>query len=136
MNSKGRLFREEEIKIKSSLLSSYEDLCKKGFNDLDDFSEEDLNWFMHIHNRYLNFYMEERRMHFGAMALVAFVMVILIFPALSLEKYFNILGVVVLLLSILLAAYLVVYRRYEEGVRKKMREAIILENAIRKKIEN
>jgi hypothetical protein len=131
LNSGGKLFKKGELKPESSLISAYEELTLKGFSDLGGFSEDELNWLQHIHNRYLSFYIEERRMHFSAMALVAVAAVILIYPVLTIEKYFLPLAVLELLLIALLVPYVFAYYKYEEGVRKKMREAIMLENARR-----
>ncbi len=75
-------------------------------------------------------------MHFGAFALVGLSLLILL-PALLTAKtdYFLPLGGVWLLLLILLVPYTFVYRRYEEGVRRKMKESVILENERRLRAE-
>jgi hypothetical protein len=131
LNSDGKLFRKGELKSESSLISAYEELTRNGFSGLGGFSGDELNWLQHIHNRYLGFYIEERRMHFAAMALVAIAALILIYPTLTIEKYFLPLAALESFLIALLVPYVFVYYKYEEGVRKKMREAVILENARR-----
>jgi hypothetical protein len=131
LNSDGKLFKKGELNPESSLISAYEKLAMNGFSDLGVFSGDELNWLLQIHNRYLSFYIEERRMHFAAMALVAMAAVILVYPVLTIEKYFLPLAVLELLLIALLIPYVFVYYRYEGGVRKKMREAVMLENARR-----
>ena len=70
-------------------------------------------------------------MHFGAFALVGLAFIIL-FPALltATEHFLPLLGVEGLLF-ILLVPYTFVYRKYEEGVRRMMKESVLIENARR-----
>ena len=74
-------------------------------------------------------------MHFGAFALVGLAFIILLPATLFLEDYFLVLAGAQALLLALLVPYVFVYRKYEEGVRRMMREAIILENARRLRVE-
>ena len=132
MDSFGRLFEKGEPKPKSSLFATYENLSSSGFREIgEDLSKEDLLWIQRIHDKYLNFYKEERRMHFGAFALVSLLFIIL-FPALlgAEEHFLPLLGIEALLF-VLLVPYIFVYRRYEEGVRRMMRESVIIENVRR-----
>ena len=135
MDSYGRLFRKGELKDPSSLYLAYERLVDEGFSNLEQFSSEDLDWLQGLHDKHLNFYREERRMHFGAFALVGLAMMIILPAMLSAEAYFLPLAGVFALLFTLLLPYTFVYRRYEEGVRKKMRESILLENERRLRCE-
>ncbi len=129
MDSNGRLFGKDGPKDQSRLLGVYEALKKNGFKRFDEnLSLEDLEWIQHIHDKHLDFFKEERRMHFGAFALAGIAFVIL-FPALlEAEQYFFHLVAVEALLLILLVPYVFVYRRFEEGVRRMMRESVIIEN--------
>jgi hypothetical protein len=136
MDSYGKLFEKGELKTPSALYGAYEGLAADGFGDLDRFSKGELDWLQRIHDKHLAFFKEERRMHFGAFALVGLSLLILL-PAVLTAKtdYFLPLAGVWLLLLVLLVPYTFVYRRYEEGVRRKMRESVILENERRLRVE-
>jgi len=135
MDSSGRIFPKGATCPRSRLLERYERLAREGFEDLDELSDEELAWLRRIHDRYLDYYREERRMHFGAFALVGLALVILLPAVLSLEDYFLPLVAVEALLLVLLVPYTFVYWRYEEGVRRKMREAVQLADAQRLRAE-
>lgn len=135
MDSHGRLFEKGEPSSPSALLAAYYRLVDEGFSNLARFSEEELAWLQKIHDKHLDFYREERRMHFGAFALVSLAVIIILPAVLTIEEYFLPLAGVLALLLVLLAPYTFVYWRYEEGVRKKMRESMILENARRARDE-
>lgn len=128
MDSHGRLFPKGEPKEKARLYARYEELVASGFEDLSGFDAGELDWLQRIHDKHLDYYREERRMHFGAFALVGVVFIILLPATLFLEDYFLILAGVEGLLLALLVPYTFVYRRYEEGVREKMRQSVLLEN--------
>jgi len=135
MDSSGRLFPKGQPKRRARLYASYEELAGRGFDGLDRFSDEELDWLQGIHDRHLDFLREERRMHFGAFALVAVVFIILLPATLYLEDYFLVLAAVEALLLVLLVPYTFVYRKYEEGVRLRMRQAVLLENERRMRSE-
>jgi hypothetical protein len=136
MDSSGKLFGPKHgLAPKAALFAAYEQLCAEGFADLERFSDEELDWLQHVHDRHLKFYEEERRMHFGAFALVGLALVILLPAVLTLTDYFVPLAAVELLLLVLLVPYTFVYRKYEEGVRRMMRESMVLENARRLRVE-
>jgi len=135
MDSDGKLFKKDEVKPKSALYAEYERLNRDGFTDLTRFKATDLDWLQHIHDKHLEFFKEERRMHFGAFMLVGLSLILLLPALLTLEEYFLPLAAIEALLMILLVPYTFVYRKYEEGVRKKMRESVLLENARRLKTE-
>ena len=133
MNSDGRLFPAGAPKPASGLLAEYERLRRSGFEGLERFSTGDLDWLQRIHDKHLDFYREERRMHFGAFALVGLAFVVLLGPTLTLAEtdFFLPLAGAEALLFLLLVPYTFVYRRYEEGVRRMMRDSVTLEDARR-----
>lgn len=135
MDSSGRIFPARGPGPRSALLGEYERLARDGFDDLARFADDELEWLQRIHDRYLDYYREERRMHFGAFALVGLALVILLPAVLTLEQYFLPLAAVEGLLLLLLVPYTFVYRKYEEGVRRKMREAVILADELRRRAE-
>jgi len=128
MNSSGQLFPTGEPQPTSGLLQQYNSMRKKGFEDLVRFDDDELDWLRRIHDRHLDYFREERRMHFAAFSLVAVAFLILIGPTLTMEQYFIPFAAAEGLLLMLLVPYVFVYRKYEEGVRKAMRQAVILEN--------
>jgi hypothetical protein len=131
MDSYGKLFEEGEPKVKSALLAEYQRLAKNGFSDLELTEKNSLVWIQHIHDKHLDYYKEERRMHFGAFALVGLAFIILFLALLNAGEHFLPLLGVEGLLFLLLVPYTFVYRRYEEGVRRMMKESVIIENARR-----
>lgn len=133
MDSSGKLFKKGEFKAQAEIFRAYEKLCETGFEQFESFTDSELDRFQQIHDKRLDFYREERRMHFGAFALVSLAFVILFPPLLSAENHFLPLLGIEALLFCLLVPYTFVYRRYEEGVRRMMRESILLENARSKK---
>lgn len=137
MNSDGVLFGEGLPRPAAALLAAYEELRRRGFEGLDRFSAGELDWLQRIHDKHLDFYREERRMHFGAFALVGLAFVVLLGPVVTLAgtDFFLPLLAAEALLFLLLVPYTFVYRRYEEGVRRMMRESIALESARRLRAE-
>jgi len=138
MNSDGTLFPPGAPGPTSALLAKYQRLRKERFAGLDRFPPAELDWLQRIHDKHLDFYREERRMHFGAFALVGLAFVVLLGPTLSLAEtaLFLPLAGAETLLFLLLVPYVFVYRRYEEGVRRMMRESVALEDARRARGEN
>ena len=138
MNSDGTLFPPGAPGPSSALLAEYERLRKERFAGIDRLSPAELDWLQRIHDKHLDFYREERRMHFGAFALVGLAFVVLLGPTLSLAEtaFFLPLAGAETLLFLLLVPYVFVYRRYEEGVRRMMRESVALEDARRARREN
>jgi hypothetical protein len=138
MNSDGTIFADGAPGPASRLLAEHERLRRDGFARLERFSPEELDWLQRIHDKRLDFYREERRMHFGAFALVGLAFVVLLGPTLTLADgpfFLPLAGAEALLLH-LLVPYTFVYRRYEEGVRRMMRESVALEDARRARGEN
>ena len=135
MDSSGRIYPAGGPGPESALLRAYQRLTREGFDDLSEFTDAELEWLQRIHDRHLDYYREERKLHFGAFALVGLALVILLPAVLTLEEYFLPLAAVEALLLVLLVPYTFVYRRYEEGVRRKMRQAIQLADARRLRAE-
>jgi hypothetical protein len=131
MNSDGTVFPKGTPGPASRLLAEHGRLRRAGFVGLDRFSAAELDHLKRLHDKQLEFYREERRMHFGAFALVGLAFVVLLGPTLSLAEtaYFLPLAGAEALLLLLLVPYTFVYRRYEEGVRRMMRESLTLEDA-------
>ena len=138
MNSDGTLFPKGAPGPASRLLAEYARLRAAGFGGLDGLPPGDLDWLQRIHDKHLDFYREERRMHFGAFALVGLAFVVLLGPTLTLAEtdFFLPLAAAEALLFLLLVPYVFVYRKYEEGVRRMMRESVRLEDARRVRGEN
>jgi hypothetical protein len=137
LNSDGTLFPKGAPGPASRLLAEYARLRAAGFGGLDGLPPGDLDWLQRIHDKHLDFYREERRMHFGAFALVGVAFVVLLGPTVALSDtafFLPLAGAEALLLA-LLVPYTFVYRRYEEGVRRMMRESVVLEDARRARAE-
>jgi hypothetical protein len=137
VNGDGVLFEKGGPSPAAALYAAYEELAKSGFRDLERFSNEELDWLQRHHDKRLDFYREERRMHFGAFALVGLAFVALLGPTVTLAEtaFFLPLAAAEGLLFALLVPYTFVYRKYEEGVRRAMRESVLLENARRLRAE-
>ncbi len=138
MDSCGELFKKGEPAHPSRMFEAYQKLVKENFKNLEGFTDNELDWLQVIHDKHLSFFKEERRMHFGAFALAALATVIMLPNVLSETPYFLPLAAAFCLLIALLIPYTFVYMRYEEGVRKKMRESMLIENerSLRKDRQN
>lgn len=130
MDSRGLVFPGGQPAEKARLLVEYEKLARDGMGDLSAFSEDDLRALSRLHDRRLDYYREERRMHFGAFALAGLAFVILLPALAAAPEMFVPLAVAEALLFALLVPYTFVYRRYEENLRRMMGDAMLLENAI------
>lgn len=128
MDSTGNLFKEGGIDHPSELMQRYYALAENRFTDFGALSDDDLLAIEALHDRLLGYYKEERRMHFRAFALAAVALLLLLGPIVSGTAYLIPLLIAFGLLLVLLVSYTVVYMRYEEGVRQKMRESLIIEN--------
>jgi hypothetical protein len=130
MDADGRLFGRKDAPAKrAGSVDLYERLAEEGFRDLGDVPAAEIETLARLHDLRLRFYAEERRMHFGAFALVGLAVVILLPAVLTLDEYFLPLAGVELLLLTLLVPYTFQYRKYEENTRRMMREAFLIENA-------
>ena len=103
---------------KSHRLELYERLAKGHFGQIpEDVTESELEWLEGYHRERLAAEREERRMHFGAFALVG-VLFFLLFPAMIAQAFQMLaLDLLALLLLVLLVPYVFVYFGYENRVR-------------------
>lgn len=130
MDADGRLFkRGSQPEVKARVVELYERLDEADFAGLEELDARDLAALAGLHALRLEHLKEERRMHFGAFALVGLAIVILLPAVLTLERYFLPLAGVELLLLALLVPYTFYYRKYEESVRRLMRASMLIENA-------
>jgi hypothetical protein len=130
MDADGRLFgKRQEPETRARLVALYERLADQGFGDLAGLPAPDLEALSRLHALRLRCYAEERRLHFGAFALVGLATVILLPAVLTLDEYFLPLAAVELLLLGLFVPYTFYYRKYEENTRRMMRESFLIENA-------
>jgi hypothetical protein len=130
MDANGRLFDGKGGPARRArLVALYEELEERRFADLAGLPAAELDALGRIHSLRLGHYAEERRLHFGAFALVALAVVILLPAVLTLDEYFLPLAGVELLLLTLLLPYTFYYRKYEENTRRMMRESFLIENA-------
>ncbi|HUT78436.1 MAG TPA: hypothetical protein VM285_12150 [Polyangia bacterium] len=130
MDADGRLFgKRGGLEKRARLVALYEKVAEQSFCDLAGIPASDLEALARIHDLRLGHYTEERRMHFGAFALVGLAAMILLPAVLTLDDYFLPLAGVELLLLALLVPYTFYYRKYEENTRRMMRESFLIENA-------
>jgi hypothetical protein len=103
---------------KSRLLALYDHLSPSHFAQIpDSLSDQDLSWLDQFHLARLDIEREERRMHFGALALVT-VMLFLLLPTLISGGFSNLsMDLLALLLLALAGPYVMVYFGYENRVR-------------------
>src|SRR5512145_1695024 len=104
--------------LRSPWLECYAEFVKSRFVALPETAtEEELAWLEGYHRARLDAEREERRMHFGAFALVG-ILFFLLLPAL-IAQAFQLLAfdIVALLLLVLLVPYAFVYFGYENRVR-------------------
>ncbi|MFO8073892.1 MAG: hypothetical protein R6V85_18680 [Polyangia bacterium] len=129
MDADGKLFGKQGTpREKARCVEIYERLLAEGFEGLAEVEEDDLESIAGLHALRLEHFEEERRMHFGAFALVGLSLILLLPSVLTIEEYFLPLSAVAALLLILLVPYVFVYRKYEQGVRRAMRESFLIEN--------
>ena len=102
---------------KSRRLCLYDELAKSHFAQVPDMvTDEELAWLKAYHRERVVAEREERRMHFGAFALVGVLFFILL-PGFIKGPLVIGLGLLELLLLVLVAAYVFVYFSYENRVR-------------------
>jgi hypothetical protein len=103
---------------KSRRLELYDALSKAHFAQIpDEVTDGELAWLETFHRERLEAEREERRMHFGAFALVG-VLFFLLFPALIAQAFQMLaLDLLALLLLVLIVPYVFVYFGYENRVR-------------------
>jgi hypothetical protein len=102
---------------KSRRLQLYETLSKDHFGSIPaDASADELDWLEGYHHERVIAEREERRMHFGAFALVGVLFFILL-PSFASGQFVLALALLELLLLVLLVPYVFVYFGYENRVR-------------------
>ena len=107
----------ETGKEKSRRLALYDELAAGEFTNIpEDRTDEDLAWLDGFHALKLEAEKEERRMHFGAFALVG-LLLFLLMPTLAAGTAPLAILLLALLLIALLAPYTLVYFGYENRVR-------------------
>ncbi|HCF56444.1 MAG TPA: hypothetical protein DFS52_00405 [Myxococcales bacterium] len=108
----------EPGKSKSRLLELYDQLAPSHFASIpEELGEADLDWLDRFQMTRLEIEREERRMHFGALALVSLLFFLLL-PQIVAMEFANIaLNLLALLLLTLVVPYVFVYFGYENRVR-------------------
>lgn len=108
----------------------YEEKSRSGFNGLELLDIEALKTLLEIHSKKIEFHREERKMHFGALALVS----VLFFITLALLNrggpVFLYACAIALLLLCLIIPYVIVYFKYENRLRKMNSEYFKIFDAI------
>ncbi len=124
-----------KIAVESETLTVYKSLYETDFSSIESFTLKEIENIFSLHSLYLHYTIEERRMHFGALALISLCTVILLPFIFLLNQYIIPLSIIELLLVLLLIPYVFVYRNYENRVRSMMVYSIILKNGILAKSE-
>ncbi|MGI5864511.1 MAG: hypothetical protein ACOX6T_21010 [Myxococcales bacterium] len=108
----------EPGKPKSRLLELYDQLAPSYFASIpEDLGDADLDWLERFLTTRLEIEREERRMHFGALALVG-ILFFLLLPQIVAMEFANLaLNLLALLLLALVVPYVFVYFGYENRVR-------------------
>lgn len=102
---------------KSRRLKLYDELAPNEFSQIpEDLTDEDLSWLDEFLSLRLETEREERRMHFGAFALVG-VLFFMLLPTLAMGRAPLPILIIALLLIALLIPYTLVYFGYENRVR-------------------
>lgn len=96
----------------------YERHLKEKFRNIEGLSEEELSWLLRVHDKKIEYFKEERKMHFGAFALVTILFFIILPQALSGGEYSFPLMLLEGLLLILIIPYVFYYAWYENRLRK------------------
>jgi hypothetical protein len=99
-------------------LDFYERHLKEKFKNIEELSEEELSWLLRVHDKKIEYFKEERKMHFGAFALVTLLFFIILPQALSGSEYSFPLMLLEGLLLILIVPYVFYYAWYENRLRK------------------
>lgn len=96
----------------------YERHLKEKFGNINKLSREELSWLLQVHDKKIEYFKEERKMHFGAFALVTVLFFIILPQALSESEYSTPLMLLEGLLLILIIPYVFYYAWYENRLRK------------------
>ncbi len=96
----------------------YERHLKDKFRNIDGLTKDELSWLLSVHDKKIEYFKEERKMHFGAFALVTILFFIILPQALSGGEYSFPLMLLEGLLLILIIPYVFYYAWYENRLRK------------------
>ena len=96
----------------------YESHLKDKFRNIDELTKDELSWLLLVHDKKVEYFKEERKMHFGAFALVT-ILFFIILPQALLETEFSFpLLLLEGLLLLLIIPYVFYYAWYENRLRK------------------
>ncbi len=113
----------------------YEKNLKDKFRNIEKLGREDLSWLLEVHEKKIEYFKEERKMHFGAFALVSILFFIILPQALDGGEYslpFMLLGG---LLFLLLVPYIFYYAWYENRLRRIEGYYFLILEAKNRKVE-
>ncbi|MBN1880825.1 MAG: hypothetical protein JW885_01515 [Deltaproteobacteria bacterium] len=96
----------------------YETHLKDRFRSVDHLNEKDLEWLLTVHDKKVEYFKEERKMHFGAFALVTVLFFLLLPVILAGGEFIRPLLFIEGLLFILMVPYVFYYAWYENRLRK------------------
>jgi len=91
---------------------------KDKFRSVDHLDEKDLRWLLTVHDKKVEYFKEERKMHFGAFALVTVLFFLLLPVILSEGEFTRPLLLIEGLLFFLMVPYVFYYAWYENRLRK------------------
>lgn len=91
---------------------------KDRFRSVDHLNEKDLSWLLVVHDKKVEYFKEERKMHFGAFALVTVLFFLLLPVILSGGEFTKPLLLIEGLLFFLMVPYVFYYAWYENRLRK------------------
>ena len=101
---------------------TYQQYADSGFADLEKLDRGDLETLLQIHVKKIEFHREERKMHFGALALVTVLLFFILTILNAGGTIFIHAGAIGILLLCLIVPYVIVYFKYENGLRKMNNE--------------
>lgn len=96
----------------------YDEHLKKGFKDIGELPREELDFLLSVHDKKVEYFKEERKMHFGAFTLVALLFFIILPQVISGGEYWLSFSLLEGLLFLLMAPYIFYYAWYENRLRK------------------
>jgi len=96
----------------------YDTHLKDRFRSVDHLDEKDLQWLLTVHDKKVEYFKEERKMHFGAFALVTILFFLLLPVILDGGEFVKPLLFIEGLLFILMVPYVFYYAWYENRLRK------------------
>ncbi|MBN1574664.1 MAG: hypothetical protein JW984_15815 [Deltaproteobacteria bacterium] len=114
-------------------MAFYERHLKEKFRNIDRLTKEELSWLLSVHDKKIEYFKEERKMHFGAFALVTILFFIILPQALAGGEYSFPLMLLEGLLLILIIPYVFYYAWYENRLRKIESFYFIILEALNKK---